>query len=177
MYNSSINPKEKDMNWSDPTESEHDAVVRHIKSIRTEDIISCAIFTLIGALFLTFGIYAVIDKFQYAVGLFIVAGILFLISIGCGISNIKKAKRIQNREYKVSRCRVVERKCYRSRYSTDRRVTVFKDNGRNSTYKVNTRNYRKATEGANAIIIEYDRTNPEERDFPQELVVLDSYDE
>lgn len=165
------------MNWSAPTESEHEAVLRNIKSKRTEDIVCCVLFGFGGTFFLAFGIFAVIDKFQYAIGLFITATVFFLVSIGCAVSNVNKFTRIQNREYKVSRCRVTERKFYRSKYNNDQRVTVLKDNGKNSTYKVNSRNYRKATEGAKAIIIEYDRTNPEERDFPQELVVLDSYDE
>ena len=83
---------------------------------------------------------------------FVPAIFLFLVAGGCLLTNADRYKIIRRREYEVSRCRVVSRQTYRTRYHTDREVTVLRPDGKQSNYKVTSLTYRKAQEGAVALL-------------------------
>ncbi|MCR4556939.1 MAG: hypothetical protein K5779_03845 [Saccharofermentans sp.] len=159
------------MNWSAPVEAEHASVLKYIRTLRRGDIVRCIIFAFAGTVFLATGIYAVIDKFEYAFGFFIPAVFLFLISGGCLLTNADRYRIIRERGYEVERCRVISRQAYRSRYHTDREVTVLRSDGKQSNYKVTSLTYRNAKEGAVALLVDYTREHEGKRDIPIDMVI------
>lgn len=165
------------MIWSAPVESEHKAVQKFIRHQRRKDLITCIIFAVAGFIFLAAGIYAIYDRFKYAFGLFIPAVILLLIAGGCALTNAEESKHVKKREYEVSRCRVVSRNITRTKYSTDRRVTVtVLSTGKQSTYTVTAETYRKASEGSPALLVDYSREHEGKRDIHIDMVIPDPED-
>ncbi|MBR3247400.1 MAG: phage holin family protein [Clostridiales bacterium] len=162
------------MIWSAPVENEHKAVLKYIKHLRSRDTVLCVVFALPGLILFAAGIYAVIDKFPYAFGFFVVSVILLLIAGGCILTNAAKYKLIRNREYEVCRCRVISREALRTKYSTDYKVTVLVlSDGKYSTYSVSSITYRKAKENAGAILVDYSMEHEGKRDIPFDMVIPD----
>ncbi len=166
------------MIWSAPTETEHNSVLKYIKRERRSDIIWCAVLAVFGAMFLAAGIYAVIDKFDHAAGFFVAAFFVFLVAGGFALSDLEKYKKIRNREYEVSRCRVISRSATRTKYSTNRKITVLiLSDGKQSTYKVSSASYRKAREDAAALLVDYTKEHEGKRDIPIDVVIPEPVDE
>ena len=162
------------MIWSAPVENEHAAVLKYIKYHRKHDFLLCTVFALPGLILLAAGIYAIIDKFAYAFGFFIVSVLLLLIAGGCALTNAEKSKLIRKREYEVCRCRVINRSVTRTKYSTDRKVTVLiLSDGKQSTHKVTSDTYRKATENVTALLIDYSKVHEGKREIPLDMVIPD----
>ena len=166
------------MIWSAPVENEHTAVLKYIKRQRRSDIIWCIGFTAFGILLLAGGIYAVIDKFDHALGFIIASVFVLLVAGGCALNNTDKYKKIRNREYEVCRCRVISRAATRTRYSTDRKVTVLVlSDGKQSTYKVSPETYRKAKEDATALLVDYTEEHEGKRAIPIDMVIPELIDD
>lgn len=162
------------MIWSAPLENEHIAILKYIKRQRRHDLLWCVIFALPGLILLAAGIYAIIDKFKFAFGFFIVSVFLLLIAGGCALTNADKFKLIRRREYEVCRCRVISRSVTRTKYSTDRKVTVLiLSDGKQSTHKVTSDTYKKAKENASALLIDYTKVHKGKHEIPFDMVIPD----
>ena len=134
----------------------------------------CMIFAVIGLGLMATGIYAVIDKFPYAAG-FIVAAVIFLIiSLGCGVSDLDRYKMIRESKYTVITCRVTGRSAARTKYHTKYKVTVMNPNNKESSHIVSGYTYRKAQDGARALIINYSCDDAGQSKIPADLVISDS---
>lgn len=161
------------MTWTNPTDTEHEAVLRFIKHFRRKDIIKCVIFGLTGCILLSTGIYAIIDGFQYAAGFIVVSVIFMIISFGCGISDLDRYKLIRSREYSVIRCKVINRTCTRTKYHTEYKVSVMDQDNKETTHKVTGFTYRQAGNGANALVVRYSGKDPETQKIPADVVIAD----
>ena len=164
------------MQWTEPTSSEHEAIVKFVKHFRHSDIILCLVFGLTGCAVLAVGIYSAVDGFQYAPGFIVFAVILLIISMGCALTNTKRSKMVKMREYKVCRCRVLSRSCTRTKYHTYYKVHILNPDGKESNYKVPGITYRKAEEGATAILVDYNHEDPSNRELPIDVVIADSFE-
>ena len=131
--------------------------------------IVCAGF---GSLILAGGILSVIDGFEYNIGFFIASVFVFLVAGGLFISNTTKTKLVKNRGYEICHCRVISRNATRTRYSTDRKVTVIiPSDGNQQTYKVTAETYKKAIKNTDALLVDYTKEHNGKRDIPIDVVI------
>ena len=166
------------MFWSEPNSNEHNTILMYIKQQRRSEIAWAIVLGVAGLLFLGIGIYAVMDGFGYSAGYFVISVVSFLIAGGFILSNSPKYKLVKNREYEVCRCRILSRSVTRTRYSTDRRVTVLiPSDGKQSTYRVAAVTYKKAVEDASALLVDYTRDHSGKREIPIDLVIPDAVED
>ena len=161
------------MTWTNPTDTEHEAVLRFIKHFRRKDIIMCVIFGLTGCILLSTGIYAIIDGFQYAAGFIVVSVIFMIIAFGCAISDLDRYKLIRSRDYSVIRCQVTKRSSTRTKYHTEYKVNVVDQDDKETGHKVTGFTYRKAGNGMNALVVKYSGKDPESQKIPADVVITD----
>lgn len=160
------------MIWSAPSDNEHNAVLRFVKRQRKSDIfwgIVCAGF---GSFLLAAGILSAIDGFEYDFGFFIASVFVFLVAGGLLISNTAKNKIIKDRGYEVCRCRVISRNATRTKYSTNREVTVIiPSDGNQHTYRVTADTYKKAKENTDALLVDYTKEHNGKRNIPIDVII------
>ena len=160
------------MNWSTPTADEHEIVLRFIRRIRISNIIASVFFFLFACASAALGIAMIImDGNYYGIMPVIFGIIIALVGLGVAITDMDRYKKIKAQQYAVSRCRVVSRDVNRTRYSTGRYVSILCPNGNISRYKAKASVYRRAAEGASALLVDYSETHKGHRDISIDLVI------
>jgi len=160
------------VNWSTPTADEHETVLRFIRRIRVSNIIASLFFFLFACACVTLGIAMIItDGNYYGITPVIFGLITAVVGLGVAVTDRNRYKKIKAQEYAVSRCRVVSSEVTRTRYSTGRYVSILCPNGNISRYKARAGVYRRAVEGASALLVDYSETHKGHRDISIDLVI------
>jgi len=144
------------MNWSRPTTEEHELVLDFIRRIRRGDIIWSVVFFVLAAGAVCLGVWMLTDGTLLGITPVILGLFFGLVGLGLAISDRDRLKKITNKDYWVSRCRVVSREAQAAMRHTNRYVSVLCPNGNTSRYKVAGHVYRRAgVEGAKALLVDY----------------------
>ena len=160
------------MDYREPTEKEHEIVLKHASRVRFGKIIGFAIGGFLLAVTVTAGVLLIVfDKWHGYLLFPFATFILFLFfSDVKGWDSLYKA--VRARDYKVNPCVVKDKHVSAgSTHNVSNYVTIAFDNGKELNWKVTRDLYKKAAEGAEALMVDYKDPRSRKGGRTKELVL------
>ena len=165
------------MNWTCPTESEKEEMIRYIKGIRTFDVIMGIVVLIICLIPIAVGIFMLIDGNLYGISPIVIFTLVLLVPFGLFLSDLDRKKLIMEGDFTVCRCRVKSKNAtHAGRYRTTYYISVLADDGKVRRFKSNSKMFFRAKEGSRAMLVNYPKKNEEDKGIPVDVIVYKDAD-